>query len=65
MGENKQVDRMIQATKSKDRQNWRKMSGVHCDKCRVRLHNGGSTRKTAGREGSRLYGDCRTYRLPY
>lgn len=27
MGENKQVDRMIQATKSKDRQNWRKMSG--------------------------------------
>ena len=27
MGENKQVDRMIQATKSKDRQNWRKMGG--------------------------------------
>ena len=27
MGENKQVDRMIQATKNKDRQNWRKMGG--------------------------------------
>lgn len=27
MGENKQVDRMIHATKSKDRRNWRKMSG--------------------------------------
>lgn len=27
MGDNKQVDRMIQATKSKDRQNWRKMGG--------------------------------------
>ena len=27
MGENKQVDRMIQATNSKDRHNWRKMGG--------------------------------------
>lgn len=27
MSENKQVDRMIHATKSKDRQNWRKMGG--------------------------------------
>ena len=27
MGDNKQVDRMIHATKTKDRQNWRRLGG--------------------------------------
>ena len=32
MGDNKQVDRMIHATKTKDRQNWRKMGGKNYNK---------------------------------
>lgn len=41
------------------------MSGVHCDKCRIRLHNGGSTGTVRDREGHRLHGDRRSDRLPY
>lgn len=41
------------------------MSGVHCDKCRVRLHNGGSTRKIADRKGYGLHDFIRSYRFPY
>lgn len=32
LGDNKQVDRMIHATKTKDRQNWRKMGGKNYNK---------------------------------
>ncbi len=41
------------------------MSGVHCDKCRVRLHNGGSTGTVRDGAGHRLHGDRRPDRLPY
>lgn len=41
------------------------MSGVHCDKCRIRLHNGGSTGTVRDGTGHRIYGDRRPDRIPY